>query len=172
MGGTGSGRHWFSKKTPVEECLTLDINKLVRIGVLHRSFGELRWVRVRGGEETANVSYSLKDIGFKGEESVYILTLHSPLIHRGQRIPVIQNIPLVTTRLCSGGKRYWFSCPNCRRRAGRLHLPHGRSYFFCRRCYDLTYMSCQDSHKFDAVSARMGVSPLVWNRLFKLSKRN
>jgi hypothetical protein len=167
LGGFGSGRHWFSKKTTVEECLTLDINKLVRIGVLHRSFGELRWVRVRGGEETANVSYSLKDIGFKGEESVYILMLHSPLIRKGQNIPVSQNIPLLTTQLHSGGKRYWFSCPNCRQRVGRLHLPYGRSYFFCRRCHDLTYMSCQESHKSDWLFALAGVHPSVGRRLFK-----
>jgi YHS domain-containing protein len=165
LGGFGSGRHWFSRKTTVEECLTLDINKLVKDGLLDRSCGELRWCR--GGEETAYLSYTLKDIGFKEGRSAYVLTIHSPIIRRGQRIPVSQNIPLVTTKLHSGGKRYWFSCPNCRRRVGRIHLPHGKSYFFCRRCYDLTYMSCQESHKFDWFFARIGVLPSVRRRIFK-----
>jgi hypothetical protein len=171
LGGYGSGRHRFSKKTPVEDCFTLNVEDFTSGDLLHsRPWGEIRWTR--GGAETGSVDFQLRDIGFKERESVYILTLLSPLIHRGQRIPVTQNIPLVTTRLCSEGKRYWFSCPNCRERVGRLHLPYGGRYFFCRKCYGLTYMSCQDSHKFDAVSTRMGVSPLVWNRLFNLSKRN
>ena len=149
--------------------MTLDINKLVKDGLLDRSFGELRWCRVRGGEETASVDYQLRSIGFKEGESVCILTLLSPIIHRNWRIPITQGIPLLTTQLYSGGKRYWFSCPNCRRRVGRLHLPHGRRYFFCRRCHDLTYMSCQESHKFDWFFAEMGVPPSVGRRLFKRS---
>ena len=157
------GSRWLSRKTTVEECLTLDINKLVTGGFLQKSFGELRWVRVRGGEETANVSYSLRDVG----GSVYILTLHSPIIHRGQHILITQNIPLVTTIICSGGKRHWFSCPNCRRRVGRLHLPRGMSYFFCRTCYDLTYTSCQESHTLDWFFAQIGVPPSVGRRLFR-----
>jgi len=30
-----------------------------------------------------------------------------------------------------------------------LYLPAGSLYFGCRHCYDLTYRSCQDSHKRD-----------------------
>lgn len=167
MGGFGSRRHWFSKKTPVEECLTLDINKLVKIGLLHRSFGELQWYR--GQEETASLNYTVRDIGFKEGRSAYVLTIHSPIIRRGQRTPVSQDIPLVTTQLYSGGKRYWFSCPYCKRRVGRLHLPYEKSYFFCRRCYDLTYMSCQESHKFDWFFLKAGIPLSVGRRLFKRS---
>ena len=165
MGGFGSGRHWFSKKTTVEECLTLDINKLVKDGLLHRSWGELRWYR--GREETASVSYILKDIGFKEGQSAYILTLHSPLMRKDQKTFVTGDIPLLTTQLYSGGTRYWFSCPDCRERVGRLHLPHGANRFLCRSCYDLTYMSCQESHKFDWFFAQIGVPPSVGRRLFK-----
>ena len=159
MGGFGSGRHWFSRKTTVEECLTLNVEEFTSGDLLRPTTSFVRWCR--GGAETAYVNYSLRDMG----QSVYILTLHSPLIRRGERIPITQDISLVTTQLWSGGKRYWFSCPNCRRRVGRLHLPHGKSYFFCRRCYDLTYMSCQESHKFDWFFAQMGVHPSV--RFFK-----
>jgi len=165
LGGLGSGRHCFSKKTTVEECLTLDINKLLKGGLLNRSWGELRWYR--GGEETAYVNYWLKDIGFREGESVYVLTLHFSLSRQGQRIPITQDIPLVTTHLHSGGKRYWFSCPNCRRRVGRLHLPYGADRFLCRSCYDLTYASCQECHKFDWFFCRIGIHPSVGRRLFK-----
>jgi hypothetical protein len=33
----------------------------------------------------------------------------------------------------------------------KLHLPSGGRYFGCRRCYDLTYRSCQESHKYDSL---------------------
>jgi hypothetical protein len=167
LGGWGSGRHWFSKKTTVEECLTLDINKLVKAGLLYRSWGEVRWYR--GGKETGSVDYELRDIGFKEGESVHILTLHPPLINRGERFLMAQNIPLVTTQMHLGGKRWWFLCPDCRRRVGRLHLPYGKSEFFCRRCYVLTYMSCQESHKFDWFFLKAGIPLSVGRRLFRRS---
>jgi len=153
LGGFGSGRHWLRKRTTVEECLTLDINSLIRGDLLHRSFGEVRWFR--RGVETDSITYSLKE-----RESVHVLTLHSPLN---------QDISLVTTELPWGGKRYWFSCPNCKRRVGRLHLPPGRSYFLCRRCYDLTYESCQESHRFDRVFLMMGIPPGMGARLLKMN---
>jgi hypothetical protein len=149
LGGFGSGRHWLYKRTTVEECLTLDINSLIRGDLLHRSFGEVRWYR--GGEETDSISYTLR-------EKDSVLTLHSPLN---------QDISLVTTELPWGAKRYWFSCPNCKRRVGRLHLPPGESYFFCRECYHLTYMICQESHKFDWFFSQIGIPPWMGKRLLK-----
>jgi hypothetical protein len=151
LGGFGSGRHGLYKRTTVEECLTLDVNKLVKVDLLHRSFGEVGWFR--RGVETASASYTLKE-----RESVYVLTLHSPLN---------QDISLVTTELPWGGKRYWFSCPNCRRRVGTLHLPPGRNYFLCRRCYDLTYTSCRESHSFDWFFGQVGIHPSVGRRLLR-----
>jgi hypothetical protein len=45
----------------------------------------------------------------------------------------------------------------CGRRVGKLHLPpHGR-YFGCRHCHDLTYASCQESHKFDRAFRRLAL---------------
>ena len=42
----------------------------------------------------------------------------------------------------------------CRRRCEKLYLPAG--YFGCRRCYGLTYTSCQESHKHDRWAAMLG----------------
>lgn len=44
-----------------------------------------------------------------------------------------------------GGARWWFLCPACGARVGRLHLPYrGRAAEFkCRRCHGLTYESSQ-----------------------------
>jgi hypothetical protein len=54
-----------------------------------------------------------------------------------------------------GGVRWWFRCPlsrdgyDCQRRVAKLYLPPGGRYFGCRHCYNLTYKSCQESHKLE-----------------------
>ena len=66
-------------------------------------------------------------------------------------------VDLETTPCNFGGQRWWFLCPltrngrPCRRRCGKLYSPPGNLYFGCRRCNDLTYRSCQESHKFDSL---------------------
>ena len=160
MGGSGSGRHWFSKKTTVEDCLTLNVEEFTSGDLLRPRTSTMYWTR--RGEEIAYVSYSLRDIGGERGRPVYVLTLHSPMT---------QDVPLITTQLHSGGKRYWFSCPNCRRRVGRLHCPHGESYFFCRTCHHLTYKSCQESHQFDWLFSQIGVPPWLGRRLLNRNRR-
>jgi hypothetical protein len=55
------------------------------------------------------------------------------------------------------GVRWWFPCPQmldseeCGRRVGKLYRPPGSRYFSCRRCLDLTYESCQKSHRCDGL---------------------
>ncbi len=54
-----------------------------------------------------------------------------------------------------GGNGWWFRCPlvandrPCGRQVRKLYLPPGARYFGCRYCHDLTYESCQESHKYD-----------------------
>ena len=65
-----------------------------------------------------------------------------------------------------GGVRWYFLCPlvhegrPCLHRGEKLYLPPGGLYFGCRKCYDLTYTSSQESHQFDglfkALAADMG----------------
>ena len=70
---------------------------------------------------------------------------------------VEQRIELERTACRLGGFRYWFVCPvvkdgvYCGNRAAKLYLPPGCQYFGCRECYDLTYESCQKSHKYDRI---------------------
>jgi hypothetical protein len=39
-----------------------------------------------------------------------------------------------------------------------LYLPPRARYFGCRHCHDLTYTSCQESHKYDGVYRRLAAS--------------
>jgi len=86
-------------------------------------------------------------------------------------------VGLTTTPLPWGGVRWWFVCPlvvsgqACGRRVGKLYLPPGGRYFGCRHCYDLTYTSCQESHKFDGLyrmlAAETETSPAMVKRVLK-----
>jgi hypothetical protein len=67
-------------------------------------------------------------------------------------------VPLLTSRLVSGGLRWWFRCPACRgggppcgRRVGKLYLPPGGKVFACRHCYDLAYTSSRESRKYNSM---------------------
>jgi hypothetical protein len=56
---------------------------------------------------------------------------------------------------------------------GKLYLPPGGKFFGCRQCYDLTYESCQRSHKYDRfldhIPENMDLSGLNVNQLLRLA---
>jgi hypothetical protein len=85
--------------------------------------------------------------------------------------PISYKVSLVSTPCHYGNKRWWFICPlgmdgqACNRRVGILYL-RGR-YFGCRHCHDLTYTSCQESHKYDTLAKQLGFSPDDFKVLFK-----
>jgi hypothetical protein len=50
-------------------------------------------------------------------------------------------VRLLTRRPDGGPGRWWFLCPRCGRRCGRLYLPAGAARVGCRRCFGLLYRS-------------------------------
>ena len=59
---------------------------------------------------------------------------------------IVQQLAFVTTHCTLGGVRYWFACPYCGRRVGKVYLPcslyvNGEriARFLCRHCLPLTY---------------------------------
>jgi hypothetical protein len=134
MGGSGSSR-WEGTQTRlcVESCFSVAPPR----GKLFPRTCVLRW-------EWSGVTVRctlLRD----GAGGFTLLLVHD---YRGGGR---QSVRLVETRPNYGGRRWWFLCPACGARAGRLHLP-GRGLsaheFKCRRCHDLTYESAQSSRSF------------------------
>jgi hypothetical protein len=160
MGGTGSGRWgWHDKKTTVEECLILSAGKLAREGIIARSPGSgwLWWANTATGEQTTSAGYSREVDG-----GLVVLCLRYTVTRRdGEKHDIDEPIWLQTTPSAVGGRRWWFTCPlivngrGCARRVGKLYLPHGARYFGCRHCCDLTYTSCQESHRYDRLFGRL-----------------
>ena len=151
MGGYGSGR-WrgHTKKDIVEDCRILDVNRWTREGILREGvhhFGGWKWCNAATGEETASVGYEVDttDMAYSWARLSYTFT-------RTQE-HMDYTISLQTTRPSFGGVRWWFTCPllrlgrACNHRVSKLYLPPGGRYYGCRRCYDVTYQSCQESDK-------------------------
>jgi hypothetical protein len=51
------------------------------------------------------------------------------------------NIELTTSALAHGGLRYWFKCPLCGQRVGRLYKHPLNQILACRKCNKLEYRS-------------------------------
>jgi hypothetical protein len=156
MGGSGSGNfyHYWrdSKKTTVEECLRLDANRWMREGILKPGFwlsGDWLWFR------DSSLRVKAASIGYEVNTRDLLpwVRLHYTTIRTKEALNY--RIRLTTTQPRFGGLRWWFVCPliangnPCGRRVGKLYLPPGGRYFGCRHCHELTYTSCQESHKYD-----------------------
>jgi hypothetical protein len=156
MGGYGSGRWGWGKsdeKTLVEDCRSLDIVPLIRDGTIRpdRFYrGTMRWTR--NGEEVASIGF---EVATEEDRGTFRL-LYS--VGREEKTPMNYVVPLATSRLVSGGRRWWFRCsagrtggPTCGRRVGKLYLPPSGKVFACRHCYDLAYTSSRESRKYDSM---------------------
>jgi hypothetical protein len=136
------------------------------------------WRRVSTGEQTSSIGYHVNTSAGEPPTIRLDYTTKRPGEDQGERMDY--PVGLTTTPLPWGGVRWWFLCPlvrnglPCGRRMGKLYLPPGGRYFGCRHCYDLTYTSCQESHKFDGLyrmlAANIGVPglpPAMIGRLLK-----
>jgi len=142
MGGMGSGRWgWHDKKTVVENCRSIDVNKWQRGGWLKpgRSFASI-W-----GQGTGNESSICIAVEEEGIELSYKMT------RTGKNLKYF--VPITWTPCYYGGRRPWFLCPNCGRRAAKLYLRWER--FLCRSCNRLSY-ECQRESLMDRLIRRCG----------------
>lgn len=150
MGGYGSGRYPDTYNYTVEDCLTIDINWLKRKGHIkagYSSSGILTWSR------NGNVTSSLALTTHLDADPPYICLLYTWNKTEKRDYRVF----LATTRPYYGGTRYWFHCPNCGKRVGKLHNAPGSGSFLCRTCQNLTYTSCRESHQLDTIIAYLSV---------------
>lgn len=149
MNGIGSG-NWLrsNSKTTVDNCLTLDVNRMKRAGQLREGVaGTINWTESQTGRHVASIQFWNRATGQPRTKSLQLR------YRWNQSVDVCDTISLVTTRPHFGGIRWWFLCPlqvdgaTCGNRVAKLHLRNG--YFGCRSCHDLTYLSCQQSHQLD-----------------------
>jgi hypothetical protein len=150
----------------VENCLCLDAARWMREGILRAGFnrqGSWKWVYSGGRCSSIDYFITMEETDEPHVRLSYTIT------PRGEEPePLNYCVLLERTRPTFGGLRWWFICPltvngiPCNRRVGKLWLPPACRYFGCRMCYHLTYTSCQESHKYDAVFRHMAAN-LGWD---------
>ena len=145
MGGYGSGR--TSNRSTVDGSISLNVNSLVRKGLLTlgaRGSGTLKWSRVSDGKETASCHYAFNTTS----EPMRVFVSYT---YAGS-MEMTCNVMLEAIRPYFGGKRLYLICPECGRRRWYLYL---RRFVKCRKCHNLTYRSCNESHGSDRFYASM-----------------
>jgi hypothetical protein len=115
------------KPSTVDNCRKLSIHVFRKKGRWKSTSGNITWSR-------GNVQYAWTF--FTVQDNAIVLSW------KGQQETITQTIPITTVQV-NYGKRYFFQCSHCNRRAVILYL---EQEFLCRKCCGLTYKSCQESH--------------------------
>jgi hypothetical protein len=136
MGGFGSGRPSGSGRDKVEDCRSIDVNRLHREACLRAGWiGGWQWTQ--DGEKVASIN-------LRAEHDRLHLTYRFR-VGGSEWEDVTETVRIVRVACRFGGARPYFICPGvvngvaCGRRVAKLHGP-GR-YFLCRHCYRLAHAS-------------------------------
>ena len=170
------GRWDWSNRDTVEDCKSISVFWLKKQGYLKKDIistsGGMRWTNSMG-DYKGSIGFIIEMQEDRGQMR-FQYTYTNPSNEEKEELDYFVN--LVSTSCNYGNRRWWFICTTtnngvyCGRRVGKLYLGSGGKFFACRHCYDLTYQSCKDSHKFDSIAYEMGITPNLLNRLFKDSK--
>jgi len=155
------GRWSWSDRKTVEECKSIDAFWLNREGYFCGFVrGSIQWKNALD-EVTGSIGIEISVDEESLEENYVRLFYTQTNNFTKEKTELDYKVELVTTPCTFGGIRYWFICPlvvngrPCGRRVGKLYLPPGGKYFGCRYCYNLTYRSCKESHKYDRLFAEI-----------------
>jgi len=139
------GREPYSDRLIVEDCYKVSIKTLNNYGLFKNKL-------ITG---TIDNKYNFVISTFKPTPYMSLEYYIVDKLGLGQKIN--PTIYLTYTVCFYGGIRWWFKCPvvkngvQCNKRVGVLYLTPRGKYFACRHCYNLTYRSCKENHKYDSL---------------------
>ncbi len=91
-----------------------------------------------------------------------------------EKFPIKLNIRITQVPCRFGGYRLWLICPKCWGRRMILHWIPGCTNYYCRKCLNLTYESCQRSTKnfmFSYLKTKWKYEDLLDNTKYLHKKR-
>jgi len=140
MGGINSGR--TTDKLLAEDCLSLDLAKLMRSGRVTEGravSGKVSWPVNAAPITSVKFLLDLRSVA----RLVLIFRLPLP---DGNGQEISQTIALTSTAQNFGGRRWWMRCPVTGERARKLYLPIGGDRFASRKAWNLGYRVERLSH--------------------------
>jgi hypothetical protein len=142
MGGYGSGRAAY--RQAIEHCVRL-------------SARDLFLLRKDGGSLTKVIPF-ITSARERGQTTIHIPCFATPATmisftteFRGQANE--QSIWAEAKPMPNGGVRFLFVCPHCHQHRLQLVLPPHSVQWSCRCCFNLTYVSCNESGKYSGLGA-------------------
>jgi len=159
MGGFGSRHRYPNSKLQREDCWPLSIDKLYRGGILMppappASAREWIWTWGDGCRIGIQITW-VADLPR--------LTLDYTMSRKDRTEPQSfeQVVSLEALKTSLGVVRWYFRCPSCARRCGKLYQPCSRrrgTGFRCRICHSLTYRK-------RVASRQRPIPPHIWRQL-------
>jgi len=135
MGSSLSGRR--DGKPLVEDCLTVDLARIMRLGPIREGqsgSGHIRWSV--DGQKIGAIRFRLD---FRNIENPCLILYFHACQPDGERKARKQTIRLAETRQHLGGRRWWLRCPATGKRVRTLHLPPNGNHFASREAWGLAY---------------------------------
>ena len=158
----------YANKNLTEECGCISVQMLNENGCFAGDcyVGEMTWTWSAMGFKNESIALII----YSGKEGEEYMQLQYTFENQFAEVQAEFDYKVMFERVpCNlGGYRRWFICPLvkdgeiCGRRIGKLYLPPDSflGYFGCRHCYELTYLSSRESHKYDAFDRKFGVGML------------
>lgn len=156
MGSARSGRR--DGKPLVEDCLTLDLARLMRLGPIRDGMagqGVLDWSI--DGQAIGMVHFRLD---LREATATRLVLSYAIADGAGKSRSVSQSLRLAFTAPHFGGRRWWLICPVTGERVRCLHLPAGGDCFASRKALGLGYRV-----------ERLGHFDRPFEKLFRLQRK-
>jgi ribosomal protein L37AE/L43A len=157
MGGYGSGQWYRWNSKPTEDNFhILSISRLVEQGAvknnIHRT-GKWQWLIDNAPVSNIDYEVNTRD-GNRFFRAVYC-TVETDKHYDFK-------IPLCTTNPHYGGVRWWFNCPNCSKRVGKLY---NSGIYACRTCVGMAY----ESQRLDEAYRKLYKAHAIYRELKGIS---
>jgi len=145
LGGIGSGKYNKCKTKPtLASYINLDLRKVLKLIKLDRCCGfTLEWSK-------NDIVTSSVDCIFENN----ILELYYSLSKVHTEKSIVDRIELTATPCYFGGKRKWFICPECDRKALILYAANR---FRCRKCVGCYHPSSNEGELYRATRAMCNI---------------